>query len=234
MNIEDEVLEQWSDGGLERRPPARRCVRRGHLFGVHASACSNVADGGDMLKHAHPTIARRLFGVRASACSGNEQEGNMLKHGHPTLTRPLMKHRTPNIELRTLNCGRVLSVRQINRCSAFNVDCSEFFHAVSLNRKAAEDCRTPRRYRAKSPRPLGAGFACPRGLGLRQSPAALWRSVSLEVSSQGNLEKVKAWSNHVKMTQLACHQPSTLNPQLFWSSQVVPLFVRVKASPPVP
>jgi hypothetical protein len=94
MNSKNGVLELWSDGGLERRPPARRCVRRGHLFGVHASGCSNVADGGAMLKHAHPTRASRpyrirLFGVDASACSGNEQEGNMLKHGHPAVTRPL-------------------------------------------------------------------------------------------------------------------------------------------------
>ena len=90
-------LELWSDGGLEeRRPPARRCVRRGHLFGVHALACS-----------------------------GSEQKGNMLKHGHPTVTRPLMKHRTPNFERRTLNCGMGLRVRQENGCSTFGVGCSK-------------------------------------------------------------------------------------------------------------
>jgi Zn-dependent protease with chaperone function len=30
----------------------------------------------------------------------------MLKHAHPTVTRPLMKHRMPNFERRTLNWGR--------------------------------------------------------------------------------------------------------------------------------
>jgi hypothetical protein len=80
-------LELWSDGKLEeRRPPARRCVRRGHLFGVHALACSGNEQKGNMLKHGHQTFTRRLFGVHASACSGSEPKENMLKHAHPTVT----------------------------------------------------------------------------------------------------------------------------------------------------
>jgi hypothetical protein len=119
MIIEDEVLERWSGGGLEeRRPPARRCVRKGHLFGVHALACSGSEQKGNMLKHAHPTFASRLFGVHALACSEVTDGGNMLKHGHPTVARTLMKHRTPNFERRTLNW------RNVGRL--WNIECSTF------------------------------------------------------------------------------------------------------------
>jgi hypothetical protein len=132
MKDKNVVLELWSDGGLERRPPARRCVRRGHLFGVHASACSDAPGGGNMLKHGHQTVTRRLFGVHALACSDTPDGGNMLKHAHQTVTRPLMKHRTPNFERRTLNCGMGLRARQENGCSTFSVGCSKLpFRAQS-------------------------------------------------------------------------------------------------------
>jgi hypothetical protein len=104
----------------------------------------------------------------------------MLKHGHQTITRPLMKHRTPNFELRTLNCGRGLSVRRINRCSAFNVDCSEFW---SLNRKAAEGCRTPRRCRELTRSPQFRELILPSSILHPQfSILASSRGVSLNVA----------------------------------------------------
>jgi hypothetical protein len=94
MKDKNGVLELWSEGGWEeRRPPARRCVRRGHLFGVHASACSDATEEGNMLKHAHQTVTRRLFGVHALACSDAPGGGDMLKHAHQTVTRRLYPNR---------------------------------------------------------------------------------------------------------------------------------------------
>jgi hypothetical protein len=185
MNDKNGGLELWSDGGLEeRRPPARRCVRRGRLFGVHALACGKLRD---MLKHGHPTNARLHLRLGQIAPQPNTPplqrsipsavplgiKRSLSGQGSQALVKPCKIGATisPPMHYSFLPKFESSQVVPLFGTSQGTTDWEKRQGLAHSTMLSPLQCPL-----------VGAGCACPRGLGLRQSSAALLRLLSANVA----------------------------------------------------
>jgi hypothetical protein len=166
----------------------------------------------------------------------------------PALTRQKhrgegLKHRTPNIQHRTLNVTRSagLNIRR----SVFSVGCSMFSELgrpcrlMSLQGKAAEDCRTPRRYRDFQVLSEFREVFVFAILHPQSSLFALCRFVSLESkrspfgqASRGSVKPCKNQDNHFSRNALSLFAQIRVKPSraIFCARSNCPFFPSLQHS----